>query len=339
MEKYNRSGVPPESVTTRQLAEKVIQLYWLQTNPYMTSSDEPFVLFQNAGKRGAQACIIKHIAEYRESSKIGAFSPYFSAKFADKTGFSKLVDKVEWTLIEMPLPRLQRMGASERRFIYTITWDDSIKKGAVNSYQRGTSKTFDNLIRFQPNVSSYFVQLSGLLRPLIQREWAMRVAETNKLEEAKLQSFLFSASRASTAKLNVPLLDLQNGKCFYCGKGLGLKGRNAPEVDHFIPWARYPNDALSNFVVAHNHCNGAKRDFLAFEDHLGSWINRITNQKILNDFEAMADKYQWEVGLGVSRSVGSAIYLNLQDEVELWKEAREFSPVSKNEVQRIFEVC
>ena len=167
----------------------------------------------------------------------------------------------------------------------------------------------------------------------------MRVAETNKLEEAKLQSFLFSASRASTAKLNAPLLDLQNGKCFYCGKGLGVKGKNAPEVDHFIPWARYPNDSLSNFVVAHSHCNGEKRDFLAFEDHLEEWIKRITDKHTLDDFATMADKYQWEVGLGVSRSVGSAIYLNLQDEVELWKEGREFLPVRKNEVRRIFEVC
>jgi len=55
--------------------------------------------------------------------------------------------------------------------------------------------------------------------------------------------------------------------------------------------------------------------------------------------DAVADKYQWEVGLGVSRSVGSAIYLNLQDEVELWKEGRGFLPVRKNEVRRIFEFC
>jgi hypothetical protein len=339
MEKFTNTGVAPESVTTRQLAEKVIQLYWLQTNPYMTANNEPFILFQNAGKKGAQASIINHITEFREHSKSGGFAPYFSAKHADKNAFSKLVDKVEWALIEMPLPRLQRMGTSERNFIYSITWDESIKKGVVNSYQKGTSKTFDNLIRFQPNVSSYFIQLSGLLRPLIQREWAMRVAETNKLEEAKLQAFLFRASRSSTAKLNTPLTELQNGKCFYCGKGLGLKGKNAPEVDHFIPWARYPNDSLSNFVVAHNHCNGAKRDFLAYENHLNSWINRITNSRTQNDFILMAELYQWEVGLDISRSVGSAIYLNLLDEVELWKVGKEFSPVSQSEVERIFAVC
>jgi hypothetical protein len=49
MEKYNRSGVPPEPVTTSQLAEKVIKLYWLQANPFITSSDEPLISFQNAG--------------------------------------------------------------------------------------------------------------------------------------------------------------------------------------------------------------------------------------------------------------------------------------------------
>ncbi|MCF6192813.1 MAG: hypothetical protein L3J46_00575 [Kangiellaceae bacterium] len=41
----------------------------------------------------------------------------------------------------------------------------------------------------------------------------------------------------------------------------------------------------------------------------------------------------------LSANIGSAIYLNLQDEVELWKEGREFLPVRKNEVRRMFEFC
>lgn len=34
LENTSRSGTPPRSVTTRQLAEKVLELYWPQTRPY-----------------------------------------------------------------------------------------------------------------------------------------------------------------------------------------------------------------------------------------------------------------------------------------------------------------
>ncbi|MGX5175309.1 HNH endonuclease [Aliikangiella sp. IMCC44653] len=337
MEHFTTTQTPPNSVSTRQLAEKIIQIYWLQTNPFVITPNESAVLLQNAGRQGAQASIINHIVAFRQASQLGAYSPYFSAKHKDRKAFNKLVDQVEWTLIEMPLPRLQRMGASERSFIYSITWDDSIKKSQVSSYQKGTSKNFDNLIRFQPNVAGYLIQLSGLLRPLIQREWAARVAETNKLEEARLQSFLFNSNRASTAKLNEPLVELQNGRCFYCGKPVGSAQTKKPEVDHFIPWARYPNDSLANFVVAHRNCNAAKKDFLANEEHLANWVERLNNSKIVNELESLAEQSHWDVGLGLSENVSRAIYTNLQSGVELWKLGKEFTLFSKPSVSGIWQ--
>ncbi len=336
MEHFTHTQMPPSSISTRQLAEKIIQTYWLQTNPFLISQSQSAVLLQNSGRRGAQASIINHIVDFRLVSKLGAFSPYFSAKHKDKKAFSKLVDKVEWTLIEMPLPRLQRMGASERTFIYSTNWDDSIKKSQVNSYQRGTSKSFDNLIRFQPNVAGYLIQLSGLLRPLIQREWAVRVAETNKLEEARLQSFLFNSNRASTAKLNAPLVELQNGCCFYCGKPVGSAQAKKPEVDHFIPWARYPNDSLANFVVAHRNCNAAKKDFLANEGHLARWVERLQNKQIVNELENLAEKSHWDVGFGLSENVSRAIYTNLQSGVELWKLGKEFTEFDQKRINEVW---
>jgi 5-methylcytosine-specific restriction endonuclease McrA len=48
------------------------------------------------------------------------------------------------------------------------------------------------------------------------------------------------------------------------------------EVDHFIPWARYPDDAVENLVAADGRCNSAKRDFLASGGHLGWWMERLT---------------------------------------------------------------
>jgi hypothetical protein len=83
--------------------------------------------------------------------------------------FQALVRRVEWKLVEMPLPRLQVVGNSPDPFIYDIGWDSTIRR------RDPSTKQFDNQIRFRPDVNEYLVQLNGLLRPLIQRKWAAMV--------------------------------------------------------------------------------------------------------------------------------------------------------------------
>jgi CRISPR/Cas system Type II protein with McrA/HNH and RuvC-like nuclease domain len=46
------------------------------------------------------------------------------------------------------------------------------------------------------------------------------------------------------------------------------------DVDHFIPWWRYPTDLGHNFVLAHASCNRQKSDRLAAEPHLERWAER-----------------------------------------------------------------
>jgi hypothetical protein len=65
-------------------------------------------------------------------------------------------------------------------------------------------------------------------------------------------------------------MDLQHGTCLYCQK----KFSKRTQVDHFVPWSRYPADLGHNFVLAHDGCNNAKSDFLAAENHLAAWIER-----------------------------------------------------------------
>ena len=84
--------------------------------------------------------------------------------------------RVEWKLIEMPLPRLQMMGQSYRPFIYGIYWDQRVEQREVTSYQRSDTSSFDNRVMLRHGVGGYFLQLNGLLRPLIQRRWSAMVA-------------------------------------------------------------------------------------------------------------------------------------------------------------------
>ena len=89
------------------------------------------------------------------------------------------------------------------------------------------------------------------------------VARMNRLPEAELERFLFGWERIPLDPVRRPLRELQENRCFYCdGRMAG-----AADVDHFIPWSRYPDDTLDNLVAAHPRCNNSKRDFLAAVDH------------------------------------------------------------------------
>ena len=74
----------------------------------------------------------------------------------------------------------------------------------------------------------------------------------------------------SLAPITAGLKELAAGKCFYC-RGLVKKA----QVDHFIPWVRYPNNAIENLVLAHSRCNNDKRDHLVAATHVGNWVQRL----------------------------------------------------------------
>ncbi len=67
------------------------------------------------------------------------------------------------------------------------------------------------------------------------------------------------------------LMYLQKGQCFYCG---GTVKMNGGQVDHFIPWFKYPIDLAHNFVLADSKCNGKKRDRMPHVYYLARWSER-----------------------------------------------------------------
>ena len=48
------------------------------------------------------------------------------------------------------------------------------------------------------------------------------------------------------------LRELQDNRRFYCERRID----GQVEVDHFIPWARHPDNGIENLVVADQRCNG-----------------------------------------------------------------------------------
>jgi 5-methylcytosine-specific restriction endonuclease McrA len=223
----------------------------------------------------------------------------------------------------MPLPRLQTMGKSRRGFIYDIYWDQRIDQREVAAYQARQPSTFDNRVLLRPGVGEYLLQLSGLLRPLIQRRWAAMVAQLNRLEDSQLEMFLFGTDRTPTAKVRAGLWEIQDRRCFYC------EGRVADpshaDVDHFLPWSRYPDDGLDNFVIADKSCNRWKSNSLAASEHLARWARRFQEHPSdCSQLTELGAESKWARGGSKTLSVARAIYLRLPKDARLWLRGKDF---------------
>jgi hypothetical protein len=318
-----------KSVTSREVAEKVIRLYWSHTNPY-----ENGILKQNNTK---QASILSAIAEHRQYQPLPRSCSAEQSHRVDPERWSRLVDKVEWKLIEMPLPRLHTIGNRMDPFLYKLKWSQSIKRSEVTPYQmRRLGYEFDNRLCFMPGVPEGLVRLSPILKPLIQRRWVLLVAQFNRLEVSRLENFLFGETRIPLVGTREFFTSLQDNRCFYCDRRLDSRS----EVDHFVPWSRYPNNAIENLVIAHNGCNQNKRDYLAGIDHLQVWLERMRfGSKDRIELERYAAENNWDSWPDRTRNVASAIYLGLPDGYSLWKSAREFVPLERYRIQSTFLAC
>lgn len=325
LERTSNTGLPPETLTTRQVAEKVVELYWFHATPY----EGKHVLRQGGG-RDEQAEIVRRIAEFRGQHAGDPDMPVFRARHKEPARFERLVRFIEWKLIEMPIPRLQMLGGEERRVLYDYAWTKDVRSRQISAYQEERAGAdFNNQLMLRPGVGEHLVRLNGLLRPFLHREWARKVAAMNALPQSQLDEFLFGAARVPLDPVRAPLLTLQGGKCFYCDESLRQHAKGI-DVDHFIPWARYPDNGIHNLVVAHAPCNQRKRDFLAAAPHVEHWSERA---RILGDnLDAVAEEIGWARDRDRSQSVAIAIYSRLPDDAQLWTRGTEFVPLDRTRV-------
>jgi hypothetical protein len=320
IEKTDTKGVAPTTLTTRELALKVIESYWDHLSPY---GEGKVVLRQSRGRQG-EAKILVRILAARNAHSSSRADTLFRVQKQDSAGFEALVRDVEWKLIEMPIPRLQVLGNDDKdRFLYEYNWGKEVSKATVSAYQRHESSDFDNCLRLQPNVAENLVRLSGLLRPLFRQHWVLMVARMNGLPEAKLEEHLFRSERVPVNAVRGPLLEIQNGRCFYC-EDL-ISGR--ADVDHFIPWARYSDNGLDNLVAAHPKCNNQKSDALAASVHVEHWAQRLRTRG--TDLDRASCRAGWFRDPGRSVSVASALYLRLPLGTPLWLNSRKFEEIDR----------
>lgn len=237
-------------LTTRQLGERFIHLYWRQATPYGTGRQDALsgVLAQN---KGAQATVVKAIENFR--SRFAVASPQVAKTLPE---FKAVLLTVMQTVSAQPLNYLQNFGGGTDEFLY-----ERVGPGKV---------------RLKPGIMYCLRRFQPLVQQLARSHWIGHV-KANRRNHAilgdndDLESFLFATSRQSLALLVDELKKVDGSKCFYCGYSLG-----AVDVDHFIPFSQYPRDLAHNFVLAHPGCNRSKSDTLAARPHLARWIERLT---------------------------------------------------------------
>ena len=132
-----------------------------------------------------------------------------------------------------------------------------------------------NAIVLNAGVAFSFRRFHGLVGDMVRGAWLRYVRRFNSAllgTATDLQEFLFGGERESL-KAFIPILnEVQRDACFYCG---GRMKGEAVDVDHFIPWSRYPVDLGHNFVLAHARpCNARKSGRLASVEHLNAWVTR-----------------------------------------------------------------
>jgi hypothetical protein len=281
-------------ITTEELAEKFISYYWRQSAPYHLAGRASAVIKQNTGKQAAVISAVMKAREMHDGS--------LARLKADSAAWGRLMRSVAETIRVMPLWKLQTLGRTRVEFLY------------AHDPQEGHEVVLNEGV-------CYCLRLFyGLVHELVRAAWVrfVRGVGENRLllgETADLSDFMFGSGRAPLDVYRPVLVEYQSGRCFYCLRPLQDKA----DVDHFIPWSRYPVDLGHNFVLAHSACNAQKSDRLAAVEHLERWCgrNEIHGAELAREFTARGIIHDEVTSLGVAswaygqaQAAGSLVWSN-----------------------------
>ena len=249
-------------LSTDEIAEKFITYYWRQVAPFPAVATSPAVLAQNTGR---QASIVNTVERAR-----GGFGDSLPQARLRGAAWRRAVRRVARTIEQMPLWKLQTVSTGPHEFLYRN--------------QPGAKE-----IELLPGVSRHFRAFHSLVLSLVQGAWVRFVRQLPANQPllggaVGLDEFLFGSERAPLSAAQPLLREVQDNRCLYCRERIA----GVAEVDHFVPWVRYPVDLGHNLALAHPRCNRMKRDYLAAVPHLKNLQerNRAHEDRLRRGFEA-----------------------------------------------------
>lgn len=302
---------PGESVVpTRDLAALVLEIYYPQTRVYVANDGIERELRQISMKGSPPLRAALRLRVYGDAAGCRHVA---EARVRLPDEYERALREIETTFVRYPIPLLQVVGTRVVPFLYEVDWPEGTAVSALGRSGR-------DHIRFLDGVADRLVVLGPLLRPLVELHWTRDVARWTgvNLEDDRLHAHLFGSARvAFPAPVRDGLAELQGGACFYCGTRL----TRASQVDHFLAWSRWPNDAMENLVLA-DRCNGDKSDHLAGPAHVERWLTRHRDRSI--ELAELAGRTRWLSDRARTGALLRSTYRNLAPGTPLWVEGREF---------------
>ncbi|MCL1039634.1 HNH endonuclease [Shewanella submarina] len=294
-------GSEVDLITLDELADKFIELYWRHSLPYGIGQNEAQILKQSTGKQAGMLQLLGGLRQDGVNSLNG---------IKVHGSISALHRKAKQIIKDGPLWRLQILAGKAECFMYP--------------HDGGSS------IRLNPGIMFCMRRFYDLVISLARTHWVQKIRDLKDNQhligqDAGLNEFLFGSDRQPLTSLAPTLTEIQHGNCFYCGKPIKSQG----EVDHFIPWSRYPVDLGHNFVLAHRSCNNNKRAFLAAEVHRDAWYE----QNIIEHGKLLLDAFSPLMTVDVERSVAITTWAYQQaasDGSQLWLGIDKFVDFNNN---------
>ena len=286
-------------VPVRELAERVLEIYWHQVLPFegelLKQTTQPI------------AAILREAVRLRAVSNVGDRRVALAvARLRAPTDYATVVTAIGLTLVRQPLPRLQRIGPGPSpSFLYDDSWmHDNISPAQLAAH--------GGAFELYPGVAWSLTRLSGLLKPALEVLWVDDVRRWNKglvAHVPDIAGHLFGRDRVSLAPARAALLDAFGAECFYCAASVGA---SAP-VDHVLPWSRVGIDGLANLVVACRRCNGNKSQSLP-----APWLVERVVARDETVMEQVAVQLRWPTQLDRVVAAARGLYRGQAAGTPLW---------------------
>jgi len=299
-----------QELPTRLLAERVLELYFPQTRSYVDRAGSAHELRQISMKASP---VLAAASDLRARAAARSLANLHQVRSRMPADYERAVDTVEDTFVRYPIPLMQVVGGAAVPFLYSVDWSEG-------TTLRQLRRTGGDRVRLLDGVADRLVVIGPMLRPLIELHWSRDVARWTRLpmEDDDLRAHLFGTDRTAFPKALVgQLTELQGHECFYCGARLSARR----EVDHFLAWSRWPNDAVENLVVA-DACNSHKSNHLAATEHLTRWRARLLTAA--PDLAQVAGATSWPTDADRTGALVHTTYSHMVAGTPLWLRGREF---------------
>lgn len=232
----------PLTLPITAITDRFVDLYHRQARPY-PGRGKARVLQQNTGN---QAAVVNALAEPARKYKT-AIDPRALPALT--------LRKINETIRDQPLWKLQTLAGGERLdFLYENTDVTTVRE-----------------ITLRPGIAYCFRAFHPFIVSMVRDRWERWIRRHNSDlfdEKTDLQAFLFGSDRQNLVGYREALLEVHGPTCFYRDTRL----ITAFDVDHFVPWSRYPVDLGHNFVLASRQANTKKKDRLPGRRFLERWL-------------------------------------------------------------------